>query len=386
MPLPDLVPLLGGYSDPSDQAKAAAAAAVLRKQASAGYLGLASGFPGLQAAGQAVTHDASQGQQELMRIPGQRLTNALEAEKVRGAKDTWDAEHSPQYAAAHQAYLGSINPAMARAAEGVTNPRTLQAIEGLATKKYGFDQTAAWHKAMAPGAGGPGDTGGLSREALDRAAHGYHQTGKLPTIAQGRAGAPTKLAILNREAELYKGGQGLGAGQADYKTNTAALTKLRGMRAAVNAFEETAGKNLDQMLSTMAGLVDTGVPWANKPLRSLQGRLLGDPRYTDFQTARRVAINEFAKVATNPNLTGVLTDESRREIEALADEGATPAQMHALVRRARIDMHNRIAALDAEEQRIIQAQATPQPTPQPPAAGPAAPAGNPADPLGLGLK
>jgi hypothetical protein len=181
---------------------------------------------------------------------------------------------------------------------------------------------------------------GLTNDAMDQAAQRYLSSGELPPMGMGNAGAAIRTKILNRAAELGKG-EDIAANKASYHADSTSLTKLTQQLNAVEAFENTAGKNLDLFLKTAEKVPDTGVPWLNTPLRavSLKGR--GSEEVAAFNAARQVALTEIARVVNNPNLTGVLSDSARQEIASLNPDSATFAQIKKVAGILKQDMANR---------------------------------------------
>ena len=81
-----------------------------------------------------------------------------------------------------------------------------------------------------------------------------------------------------------------------------------------------------------------------------------------------MATNEIAKVTSNPNLTGQLSDSARREVEAFMPQNATLGQVYAVAKILRQDMQNRHDSLDdqigAIQSRIGGGKAAPAALPQ----------------------
>jgi hypothetical protein len=183
----------------------------------------------------------------------------------------------------------------------------------------------------------------LSPAGLDAAALNYAKTGILPPLGMGDKG--TRKQIINRAAEMMPG-LDLASAKADYTANQGALTQLTKQREAIGAFETTARKNIDLFLQTAGKVVDTGSPFLNLPLRKLSGAMLGSPDQAAFDAARQVAVNEVAKIVSNPTLSGTLSDSARHEVDAFNPENATLKQAVSVMRLLRQDMDNRTAALD----------------------------------------
>jgi hypothetical protein len=183
----------------------------------------------------------------------------------------------------------------------------------------------------------------LSPEGLDIAAEMFAKTGQMP--AMGMGAGPVRTAIINRAAQLHPQID-LATNKAGYSANQASLTQLQKNRDAVVSFETTALKNLDIFLNSAKGVVDSGSPIVNTPLRAINEKGLGGQELAAYQAARRVAINEIAKVTSNPNMTGQLSDAARREVEQFIPENATLGQAYAVAAILKQDMANRHQSLD----------------------------------------
>ena len=215
----------------------------------------------------------------------------------------------------------------------------------------------------------------LTPAALDVTAHQYAMTGQLPPMGMGKKGAAVRTRIINRAAEIYKD-LDLPSQQAAFKANQASLTTLQKQRDAIGAFEETAKKNIDIFLNTASKVVDTGSPLLNAPVRMLSAKVLGSPNQAQYDAARQVALSEIAKITSNPNLSGALSDSARHEVAAFNPDTATLKQTVAVMKLLKQDMDNRKGSLDDQLKDIRQRIAAP-PAGTTPNASPGA------DPLGL---
>jgi hypothetical protein len=210
-------------------------------------------------------------------------------------------------------------------------------IWGKALKSVGLEKQKAAQAAA--------DVTELTPEGLDAAAMMFAKTGQLPALGMGDK--TTRKKIINRAAALTPG-LDVASAKADFSANTATLTQLEKQRAAIGAFEQTAIKNIDVFLETAGKVVDTGSPFANTLLRQATGKLLGSPNQAQYHPARQVAINEIAKITSNPNLSGTLSDAARHEVEAFNPANATLKQSVAVMRLLKRDMQNRTDALDEQ--------------------------------------
>jgi hypothetical protein len=193
--------------------------------------------------------------------------------------------------------------------------------------------------------------GGLSQAALDQAAHRYLTDGTLPAVGMGKQGSALRVAIANRAAELG-GNTDLAGAAADYKGNAGSLRKLQTQADSIDAFERTGMSNLDNFLAQTKGVVDTGSPFFNAPLRSLQSKFAGDPRMAALESSRQTAATELAKILSGSTGAGALSDSARHEVEKLLDPNATVAQWASAAKVLRQDMQNRKAATHAQIEEI----------------------------------
>lgn len=180
---------------------------------------------------------------------------------------------------------------------------------------------------------------GMTPEAFDQAAEKYYQTGTLPQIGRNAQGMALTRAIMNRTAELHQG-ESLAASSGIFKANQKSLQELQPKLDQVNAFENTALKNLDLFTGIAQKAVDSGLPILNAPLRAAAS-MLGGPDQAAFNAARQVAVNEIAKVTSSPGLSGQLSDSARHEVEAFIPANATVGQVMRVASVLKQDMENR---------------------------------------------
>ena len=188
-----------------------------------------------------------------------------------------------------------------------------------------------------------GDRTELTSAGLDAAALMFVKTGQLPALGMGDK--TTRKDIINRAAVMVPG-LDVASAKADFGANTASLQALQKSRDAIGAFEQTAVKNIDLFLQTAGKVVDTGSPLANSIARVVSGKMLGSPDQAAYEAARQVAINEVAKITSNPTLSGQLSDSARKEVESFNPQNATLRQTVAVMRTLKQDMGNRASSMD----------------------------------------
>jgi len=194
----------------------------------------------------------------------------------------------------------------------------------------------------AAAAGGPA----VSEEGLDMMARTYLMTEKLPARSAAlNAKIISRAAELNAEANPY-------VNRANYDSNRKALEKLTQQANNIEAFEKTALANLDLFLGTAKQVIDSGSPALNKPFRKIVNIGGGSELQAAFDTARQVAVNEIAKVLTNPGSNAVLSDSARKEVSELIREDATLKQIYAAANILKRDMENRKKSMDEQLQKV----------------------------------
>jgi hypothetical protein len=176
-------------------------------------------------------------------------------------------------------------------------------------------------------------------DALDMAAKRYLATGDLPSMGMGQAGVAARVAVMNKAATIDPQAS-LAANKAVYKADTTNLSNLQKTEGTLSAFENTAGKNLDQFMALANKIPDTGVPWLNTPVRLLNQNAVGSENMAAITAARDVALREIARVTSDPKLSGALTDSARQEVASLSPQNATLPQIKAVVKVLKQDMAN----------------------------------------------
>lgn len=195
----------------------------------------------------------------------------------------------------------------------------------------------------------------LSKEAIDNIAI----QSMYDKNVFGRLDPDSRRQVENRVPELMKEygitSQDVVAGRAGYKADAASLAALTKQYDAVSSFQNTAIRNGDQLMALADKIDKTGVPVIEKWIR--QGRsALGDADVAKFDAQLQIYRTETAKILTNPNLSGQLTDAARHEVEGFLKGGSSADQIRGVVNLLKSDFGNRITTIkeqmDAAHQRI----------------------------------
>lgn len=160
---------------------------------------------------------------------------------------------------------------------------------------------------------------------------------------RGASSNPVLTDTLNR----------LGAQNADpssdraaYQTNVTSLRKLVPMYDAVKSFEDNTIAQ-GKILKGLAQKVDaTGVPVVERWIRAGRKAIEGDEDVSEFQAQLSLFSSESAKILTNPNLTGTLSDTARAEVQEFLPKSATAGQISRVVDRLESDFQLREKSLE----------------------------------------
>jgi hypothetical protein len=79
----------------------------------------------------------------------------------------------------------------------------------------------------------------------------------------------------------------------------------------------------------------------NAGMRKVGSSVFGASDIPALESARFTALTEIAKVVTNPNLAGLLSDSARHEVSSLIGPGATNAQIDKAINLFEADMAQR---------------------------------------------
>lgn len=183
--------------------------------------------------------------------------------------------------------------------------------------------------------------GDKNSAALDFAADNYRKTGQLPAGFSRSPG--TTSAIIARAAELDKqaGGMGIATNKSELEANRKSLDSLQKNFDQVSAFENTAKKNLDLVLSKASAVPDLGARFANTPIRMINEKMLGTKEMAEFRAALATAQAETAKVLNSSNASGVLSDTARKELEDIMSGNLSYSALKGQVETFKQDMNNR---------------------------------------------
>jgi len=223
-------------------------------------------------------------------------------------------------------------------------PKTLKQIE---------DEHAAMARGNNTG-NPPEEVQHLSDEELGTLATTVVRGGPIPTFGMGQSSDRTRFySALARQ--LKTGDQDLGANRAILSGLRTSYSNMRKLYDNTTAFENTALKNSTVLEQSLSQLLETGSPWMNRPLRLWDRSVMGKNGTVAFETARRIVGPEFARLLTSATASGVLSDDSRKEVMSVLGPDPTGAQIREALRILRLDAANRKSSYQGQLRDIEEA-------------------------------
>ena len=256
---------------------------------------------------------------------------------------------------------GTVIPPSARPTDTAKPPTMRTRVQGETQVQEEYQPDGTWKevgkgprfaKQVAPNGGGMTlhTQGQLDPEAVkDLAIQSLYD----PMSLSGYRRDPKMMAqIANQRVKLMKESgvtsEDVVAGRAGFKADTASLNKITPQYDAITAFEKTAIRN-GKILITLADKVDTtGVPALERWIRAGRKELAGDPDVAKLNAQMNLYRAEAARILTQPNLSGILTDTARKEMEEVLQNSATAQQVRETVGLLERDFLNRKETLEEQ--------------------------------------
>lgn len=226
-----------------------------------------------------------------------------------------------------------------------------------------------------------GAQSGLSEDAIDNAAAFYILNGRMP-IGMARIGRENIEAIQNRAGEMTRKvgmtPEQFAAAGPIVRQKLGALLQLEKTRNAVQAFEGMLDTNISVLKQLSAKVNRSDSPYVNRPIMWLQQNAAGDADVAEYLFQVRTVQTEAARILSQPNLAGQLTDTATQEMANVFGSNLNAEQLNRVAERAQADARNRGRALDKQVDKLVKEVQNPlKPTdsgaalgaPQPPPKG-----------------
>jgi hypothetical protein len=166
-----------------------------------------------------------------------------------------------------------------------------------------------------------------------------------------RSNKPSPLLVKTLN-NLGEAGADPNSTKASYTADVASLRKIVPQYDAITSFEENTAQQ-GQILKDLAHKVDnTGVPVVERWIRAGRRQVEGDADVSEFNAQIELYSAEAAKILTNPNLSGQLSDTARAEVKAFLPKDATASQIDRVVNRLTNDFSIRKKSLEDQIEAI----------------------------------
>jgi hypothetical protein len=136
----------------------------------------------------------------------------------------------------------------------------------------------------------------------------------------------------------------LGNMRASFKAQAGSINKLVPQLNAIEAYEQTAKFNGQRLLDLVDKIDNTGIPVLEGYARRAQ-KAVGDPDQAEFQSVLAQYQTEAARIINNPNLTGILSDSARHEMQEIIGGNMNAAQIKRVVNRLNTEFEFRKNAI-----------------------------------------
>lgn len=164
----------------------------------------------------------------------------------------------------------------------------------------------------------------------------------------GKAGQERRDAINSAISKKLKDAgmtpADLGSMRANFKAQAGSINKLVPQLNAIEAYEQTAKFNGQRLLDLVDKIDNTSIPVIEGYARRAQ-RAAGDPDQAEFQSVLAQYQTEAARIINNPNLTGILSDSARHEMQEIIGGNMNAAQIKRVVNRLNTEFEFRKNAI-----------------------------------------
>jgi len=133
--------------------------------------------------------------------------------------------------------------------------------------------------------------------------------------------------------------------KARYRAGANAMSDLTRTMERAKPFAALLHKNIAVLRGTMGKVKDTGIQWANKPLRAVMGQM-GSVEQAQFRTALVPVAKESARLLESTTLAGVLSVEAQQELRAVLSGSYTIPQLEGVLEIIEQETNNRLEAYE----------------------------------------
>ena len=161
-------------------------------------------------------------------------------------------------------------------------------------------------------------------------------------MVPGMTRSPKSIAgVVNQYGAQNPEGN-VAANAAEFGASSASQTALQKNLDVATAFSHKADLDAQRLNAVMQHVPNLGTTFLNRPVRSLTGAL-GSEAIAELGAIRLGVAREYTRLVENPNLTGVVTQESKQAMDDVLKADYTPGQIAAALRQLRLEGGNRMS-------------------------------------------
>jgi hypothetical protein len=214
------------------------------------------------------------------------------------------------------------------------------------------------------GAGGAGGAGGAAGgETVDNMTALILNGAKKTDVLAGRSAAEAAKYQTARNAaikQLTDGGLTLQQATSQIMNSTSeresdmkALSKVTQSISAIRPYKEMFDKNTDVLVKLADKAIATNSAYANKSINELRTNFSDNPDVAKYLAQVRFVQTEAARLIANPNLTGVLSDSARHELDQILNGNMPLNATKGVLDLLKADGERRVSALKSEKDLLL---------------------------------
>lgn len=154
-----------------------------------------------------------------------------------------------------------------------------------------------------------------------------------------------KAGVMKAWARLSGSGYKAAEAKAVYAGTKGSIGALTKVANNARAWSSLVDKNIGVIEPILQKIKDTGTEWGNAPARSLV-KGLGDVPVAQFNFALETLKPEVSRLLNSPGLTGVLTVDAKRDMNAVLNNSYTVPQLEGVFKIIKLDKQNRLDTYD----------------------------------------
>lgn len=175
----------------------------------------------------------------------------------------------------------------------------------------------------------------------------FLRTGQYPAFGADRGGMLRQnfdAAVTNytaaKNGQPGLSGDDMAVQGANFAADKKSLADIQPKYDAVTAFMNTADANQVLLKEVLSKVPSTGITGLNGLARAAS-QVLGSDDMAQFNAAVKTLNDEYARIISQPNLSGVLTDSAREEMKSVLSPNAQPSQILRALETVGREGHNR---------------------------------------------